>query len=70
MQFALDVIYLDQAGFVVDLSTGLKPWRFGRVHLRAASVLELPAGVVQRSGTVTGDRIEIVLANQPAETAA
>jgi uncharacterized membrane protein (UPF0127 family) len=55
---------------VVDLSTGLKPWRFGRVHLRAASVLELPAGVVQRSGTVTGDRIEIVLANQPAETAA
>jgi len=70
MHYPLDVIYLDRSGFVVDLQAGVKPWRFGPVHLRAASVLELPSGVIQRSGTVIGDQIEIVQANQPEELAA
>ncbi len=70
MQFALDVIYLDQTGCAVFVRAGLKPWRVAPVHLRAASVLELPSGVVQRSGTVTGDHIEMVQTNQPGETAA
>ncbi len=70
MHYPLDVIYLDRSGFVVDLQAGVKPWRFAPVHLRAASVLELPSGVIQRSGTVIGDQIEIVQANQPEELAA
>jgi uncharacterized membrane protein (UPF0127 family) len=70
MHFSLDVIYLDQSGYVVDLQAGVKPWRFAPVHLHAASVLELPAGIVQRTGTVIGDHIEIVQANQPGEMAA
>jgi uncharacterized protein len=70
MHFSLDVIYLDQAGYVVDLQSGVKPWRFAPLHLRAASVLELPSGVIQRSGTGIGDQIEIVQANQPEELAA
>ena len=70
MHYPLDVIYLDQAGYVVDLQAGVKPWRFAPVHLRAASVLELPSGVIQRSGTVIGDQIEIVQANLPEELAA
>jgi uncharacterized protein len=63
MHYPLDVIYLDQSGYVVDLKAGVKPWRFAPVHLRAASVLELPSGVIQRTGTVIGDQIEIVQAN-------
>jgi uncharacterized protein len=70
MNYPLDVIYLDHSGFVVNLQTGIKPWRFAPISLRAASVLELPSGVVPRSGTVIGDHIEIVQANQPGETAA
>ena len=70
LHYPLDVIYLDQAGYVVDLQAGVKPWRFAPVHLRAASVLELPSGVIQRTGTVIGDQIEIVQANQPEELAA
>ena len=70
MQYALDVVYLDSSGYVVDLQAGVKPWRFTQVHLRAASVLELPSGVIQRSGTLIGDQIEIVQANQPEELAA
>jgi len=69
MQFTLDVIYLDQAGYAMVVRAGLRPWRFAPVHFGAASVLELPSGVVQRSGTVIGDHIEIVQANQPGETA-
>jgi uncharacterized protein len=70
MHFPLDVIYLDPSGCAVDVQMGLKPWRFAPVRLRAASVLELPSGVVQRSGTVIGDHIEIVQSNRPEETAA
>jgi hypothetical protein len=70
MHYPLDVIYLDRSGYVVDLQAGVKPWRFAPVHLRAASVLELPSGVIQRSGTAIGDQIEIVQANQPEELAA
>jgi len=70
MHYPVDVIYLDQAGYVVDLQAGVKPWRFAPVHLQAASVLELPAGVILRSGTVIGDQIEIVQANQRGEMAA
>jgi uncharacterized membrane protein (UPF0127 family) len=70
MHFSLDVVYLDQSGYVVDLQAEMKPWRFAPVHLRAASVLELPSGVIQRSGTVIGDQIEIVQAKQPEELAA
>ena len=70
MQYPLDVVYLDQSGYVVNLQAGVKPWRFAPVHLRAASVLELPSGVILRSGTVIGDHIEIVRSNQPEETAA
>ena len=70
MRFSLDVIYLDRSGTVVDLQEGVKPWRLAPVHLRAASVLELPAGIIQRTSTVLGDQIEIVQANQPEELAA
>lgn len=70
MHYPFDVVYLDRSGYVVDLQAGVKPWRFAPVHLRAASVLELPSGVIQRSGTAIGDQIEIVQANQPEELAA
>jgi len=60
MNFPIDVIYLDTANLVVHLEENLKPWRLGRVHLRAHSVLELPANTVRSTGTTIGDEIEIV----------
>ena len=70
MNYPLDLIYLDRSGYVVDLQAEVRPWRFAPVHLRAASVLELPVGVIRRSGTVVGDQVEIVQANLPEELAA
>lgn len=60
MNFAIDVIYLDSGNVVVHLEENLKPWRLGRVHLRAHSVLELPANTVRATGTTIGDEIEIL----------
>jgi uncharacterized membrane protein (UPF0127 family) len=60
MNFPIDVIYLDAGSSVVHMEENLKPWRLGRVHLRAHSVLEVPANTVRATGTTIGDAIEIV----------
>lgn len=60
MNFPIDVIYLDAKNFVVHLEENLRPWRLGRVHLRAHSVLELPVNTVRATGTTIGDEIEII----------
>jgi uncharacterized protein len=61
MSFPIDVVYLDRDGTVVHIDENLKPWRFARVHLQAASVLELPSQALAATGTVVGDKIEITL---------
>jgi len=66
MRFPIDVLYLDAKRLVVHMDYELKPWRFGRISLQAASVLELPPETLRRSGTAVGDEIEIALA-PPAE---
>ena len=60
MRFAIDAAYLDKEGHVVHMETRLKPWRIGATRWRSSSVLELPAGSLQRSGTQVGDVIEFL----------
>jgi uncharacterized membrane protein (UPF0127 family) len=60
MNFPIDVMYLDTSNLVVHVEEDLKPWRLGRVHFRAHSVLELPANTIRSTGTILGDEIEIV----------
>ena len=62
MRFAIDVIYLDQSGFVTRCTPHLKPWRAsaGRSRLAGhatAHALELPAGSIQRLHIETGSRL-------------
>lgn len=45
---AIDIIYFDKQMRPVKYVQGLKPWRVS-VCLRACSVLELPAGTLQRA---------------------
>lgn len=58
MRFAIDVIYLDKRKKVVKIVPALKPWRLSAC-LRAHSVLELPAGVAEKTGTALGDQLEL-----------
>jgi uncharacterized protein len=59
MNFPIDVIYLDAEKHVVHVEENMKPWRVGKVSLKATSVLELPGETLKSSGTIIGDTIEI-----------
>jgi len=61
MKFPIDVVYLGGDNRVVHVEQNLRPWRMGRVSLRAASVLELPEETLRSSGTAIGDEIEIAI---------
>jgi uncharacterized protein len=58
MRYTIDILFLD-AEYVVIHAQTLPPWRLSAWKLRSHGVLELPAGTIAESGTVTGDRIEM-----------
>ncbi len=57
MRFPIDVAFLDDSGVVVALNHRLRPWRATRLHLRARTTLELPAGALEAGGVLVGDRL-------------
>lgn len=59
MRFPIDVAYLDPNNVIVHLETGLRPWRFAPIRLKATSVLELPEHTLKSTGTTIGDELEI-----------
>ena len=57
MTYPIDVLFLDADHRVVAVYPGLRPARVTGYHRGAAMALELPAGVVERTGTRVGDRL-------------
>lgn len=57
MRIPIDVLFLDADGVIIKQLPALPPWRASAVYLKARSVLELPAGTLQASGTQEGDRL-------------
>ena len=57
MKFTIDVLFLTKDKRVAKARPSLKPWRLAAC-LRAHSVLELPEGVIEASGTRAGDQLE------------
>lgn len=53
MQFPLDVLFLDKDSRVVHVTRSLKPWR-ACMCLKASSVVELAAGVIDALELETG----------------
>ena len=58
MKFAIDVVYLDKHKRVVKTVRRLRPWRMS-MSWRGHSVLELPAGTIEETGTRRGDLLEV-----------
>ena len=58
MRFPIDAIFVNRDDTVIAAISRLKPWRFTRIYFTARHVIELPAGVIEDTGTQTGDRIE------------
>jgi len=56
MQFAIDVVYVDRKRKVRKVTPNLKPWRLS-LSLTGHSVLELPAGTIERTDTRRGDQL-------------
>jgi uncharacterized membrane protein (UPF0127 family) len=57
MKFALDVLFLDGAGLAVQSYPALPPGARTPYNRAAESVLELPVGTIEATGTVIGDRV-------------
>jgi len=56
MKFPIDLIYLDREHRVRATVRELVPWRFS-MCLPAHSILELPAGTIDRTNTRKGDQL-------------
>lgn len=59
MGFPIDVLYVGVDRQIVALDEAMVPWRFGRTHRKARFVIELPAGVIARTGTQVGDQLKL-----------
>ena len=59
MGIPIDVLYVDSTLKVIGLHHTLRPWRFGRLHLRSRFVIELPAGTLRETGTEVGDQLQV-----------
>lgn len=56
MNFAIDVVFLNKKRQVIKMRKNMGKWRIA-MSLRAHSVLELPAGTLERTGTAKGDQL-------------
>jgi uncharacterized membrane protein (UPF0127 family) len=59
MRFPLDVLHLDKSGTVLRALPNLKPGKLGPMVWRSHMAVELPAGTIEASGTVAGDRVAL-----------
>jgi uncharacterized membrane protein (UPF0127 family) len=56
MKFPIDLVYLDKQRKVRKVRHAVPAWRLSAC-LTAHSILELPAGTAERSGTLPGDEL-------------
>lgn len=63
MRFAIDVAFVTREGRIVKVCHGLRPWRIA-IAPGAFAVIELPSGTLAGSGTIWGDTLAIVPAEQ------
>lgn len=67
MRFAIDLVYLDRKNRVKKVRRTVGPWRISAC-LSAHSVLELPAGTIQKTQTQAGDTLEFAPADSRDST--
>jgi uncharacterized membrane protein (UPF0127 family) len=63
MKFPIDLVYLDKKRKVRKVRNAVPAWRLSAC-LTAHSILELPAGIVAKTGTLPGDELLIETLNK------
>ena len=61
MSIPIDVIYVDKQDRVLGICEDMAPWRVGRVYRQGHYVIELPVGVIAKSGTQAGDVLHVTV---------
>lgn len=61
MRYPIDVIFVDQEWRVIGLTQRMAPNRIGPLVLKAALIIELPAGTIACTRTTLGDQLAIWL---------
>jgi uncharacterized membrane protein (UPF0127 family) len=64
MHFPIDVLFVSREGRVVKISRALPSWRIG-VAWRAFAVIELPAGIIDRTGIRLDDVLQLTIEKSP-----
>jgi len=59
MTFPIDVIFLGAENTVLKTCPVCRPWRLAVRCSGAQSVIELPAGALEHTGTLPGDRLDM-----------
>ena len=65
MKFAIDVLFVSEAGVVVQAIENLRPWRFTRIYFTAKHTIELPVGSIALSSTEKGDQLRLPSSDRP-----
>jgi uncharacterized membrane protein (UPF0127 family) len=60
MRIALDVAFVDDAGRVLKVYHGLRPWRVSRIISGAKAAVELPEGTLKRLGIDRGTILSLI----------
>ena len=60
MGFAIDALFLDSQGQAIHLIEKMNGSRVSPLVMRSTMVIEVPAGVLARTGTELGDYIEVI----------
>lgn len=56
--YPIDVLFLDKSKIVVDKKESFKPFTFYKPKKKAMYAVEMPAGIIKRTKTGIGDKIE------------
>lgn len=59
MRFPIDVLFVGKDNIVVAAVRNMQPFRATSIFLKSAFAIELPAGVIQSTGTSKGDLLQI-----------
>jgi uncharacterized membrane protein (UPF0127 family) len=67
MKFSIDVVFLNRKRKILKIRPNMARRRIA-LSLRAHSVLELPAGTLEQTGTLRGDQLELEEYEEPTAT--
>lgn len=59
MSIPIDVVFLDSGSKVLKVCSGVKPWNLSVSCRGASTVIELPAGAAEESGTERGQHLNL-----------